>query len=203
MMSHEVFVCYDIDDKYACESVIEAFEANDISCWYYARDFKDNESVNQITEAIQKSKTMVVIYSKTARFSKHVATEVDIAFSAHRSITIFNIDGASKKGNLEFFKVNTFWLSAFPNNYDQARTLIRDVSGLLGRHIENPLVKRNIKFKPPRIKKYLAIAISVALILILLYLFVIAPMGQHTTDDGVISLNITGVDVKEINGKYI
>ena len=200
-MVHEVFVSYDIEDKHACDEVYRTLEKNGISCWVYSRDFAEGDSVDRISEAIGNSKLMIVIYSKDSRISNHVATEVDIAYAKHLPIIIFNIDGSSKNGNQEFFKENVTWMSAFPDNYTQVKLLIKKAAGELGRTIGEPVVDKKISLShtsPDR--KYLKILIPVALVLVLAYILLVMPAGQHSDGSGVFSMEISSVDVREVNG---
>ena len=41
------------------------------------------------------------------------------------------------------------------------------------------------------------------IVLVLVVWFVVIPSGQHTTDDGRFVMNITEVDVKNLNGKFV
>lgn len=200
-MVHEVFVSYDIEDKQACDEVYRTLEKNGISCWVYSRDFATGDSVDRITEAIGNSKAMIVIYSKDSRISNHVATEVDIAYAKHLPIIIFNIDGSSKKGNQEFFKENVTWMSAFPDNYTQVKLLIKKTGEEIGRTVDEPVVDKKIRLSPPSpVRKYLKIAIPVALVIVLAYILLVMPAGQHSDGSGIFSMEISGVDVREVNG---
>lgn len=211
-MSHDVYICYDEEDRVASDAICHVLEENKIKCWIKSRDFLPSDSVENISQAIKNSRCVVLVYSKHSKMSHIVVTEIDIAFANNVSIIVFNIDNSNKKGELEFFLKNKHWLSAFPNPTEQFESLIKDTSNFLGQPIENPKVTPNDtdvfdRIKPPgkneKLLKYLKIGIPIIIILILVYLFVIHPMGQHTTDDGKFTMNMTKVEVNEINGKYI
>lgn len=211
-MTHDVYICYDEQDRLASDAICHVLEENKIKCWVKSRDLLPSDPVDKISQAIRSSRCVVVVYSKHSKKSDYVVTDIDIAFGSNIPIIAFNIDNSNQKGELEFFLKNKHWLSAFPNPTQQFETLIKDTSNFLGNPIDEPKVTPNAireldKIKPEttteKVLKYLKIGVPIAIVLILIYLFVIHPMGQHTTDDGSFTMNITNVEVHEVNGKYV
>jgi hypothetical protein len=99
-------------------------------------------------------------------------------------------------------------MDGFPNSKKQLEKLVKKTSEIIGKPVnkvklDSNSVKKfeavNPKRKENSIKKYITIAIPIAVVLILIYFFVILPMGQNTTDDGVFAMNVTGVDVSGLN----
>ena len=203
---HDVYICYDEKDRIKADSLCHLFEEHNIKCWIKSRDYRSGDSVDKISHAIRDSKCMVLLYSKSSKVSNRVVTEVDIAFSSAIQILAFNIDGTNKKGDLEFFLKNKKFISAFPKTKDQMSLLVRDTSEIIGLScgkVEIPSDIIRLFERKRKLAKYLKIAVPVVVVLVLVFYFVVLPTGQLTTDDGVFSMNITDVDVKEANGKYL
>ena len=209
-MNHDVFICYDENDKQTALEVCHLLEENRIKCWIKSRDYTSKDSVEKISQAIRDSRCMVLIYSKDSKNSKPVITETDIAFSSGISILVFNIDESKNNGGLEFFLKNKPWISAFPNPSEQLKTLVESTSDKIGKKTDAAKVpsKTTRYFKAIRpqenqkLKMFIKIGIPAIIILILIFSFVIYPMGRNTTDSGEFSMKITDVDVKQANGQY-
>lgn len=202
---HDVYICYDDEDKIKADAICHLFEQHNIKCWIHSRDYSSKDTVDKIAQAIRKSKCMVLLYSDNSKNCNHVLTDVDIAFSGGIPILVFNIDDSNKKGDLEFFLANKKFISAFPKPNDQLDLLVRETSNIINKPcIEVEVSPKIYKLfeRKNNLLKYVKIAIPIMVILVLIFYFIVLPMGQYTTDDGVFSMNITNVDVKEVDGKY-
>lgn len=210
-MAHDIYICYNDKDRQVSDALNDVFEDNGIRSWIKSRDFSSDDAVD-ITNAIEDSKCFILIYSNNSKEDNYVITETDIAFSRNIPIVIFNIDDSSIKGNLEFILENQDNINSFPNSKKQLEILVKKTSGYIGKVVKKPKINSksvktldiiNPKRKENNIKKYIKIAIPIVVVLVLIYLFVILPMGQNTTKDGVFSMNITDVDVSSgSNYKY-
>ncbi|WP_407376505.1 toll/interleukin-1 receptor domain-containing protein [Methanobrevibacter sp.] len=207
-MSHEVFICYDVDDEDAAEALYHILEENNISSWIKSREMEPDDPVDEITTAIENSDSFVFILSKNSKDTNYVITETDIAFSREIPIIILNIDDTRLKGNLEFILQNPNELNSFPDCKMQLETLVRKISN---NRISYPKVdskylaafeKRNPRRRHNVIKKYARIAVPVIIALLFIYFAVIIPTGQMTSDDGVFSMNITHVEVTPSGGDF-
>ena len=202
---HDVYICYDEEDKIKADSICHLFEQHNIKCWIKSRDYSSGDSVDKISQAIRDSKCMVILYSMNSKISNPVVTEVDIAFSSGIQILVFNIDGTNKKGDLEFFLKNKKFINAYPKTQDQLTLLVKETSKIIDKPCGDVKIPSNI-YKlfehKSKLLKYAKIAIPIIVVLVLVVYFVFLPMGQHTTDDGGFSMKITNVDVKGADGKY-
>ncbi|WP_407423237.1 toll/interleukin-1 receptor domain-containing protein [Methanobrevibacter sp.] len=206
---HDVFICYDENDKLLSDVVCRVFEDNNIKCWIKSRDYSSNDSVDTISRAIMDSKCLVLIYSNNSKNSDYVLTEVDIAFTEGVEILVFNIDNSNRKGNSEFFLKNKDFISALPNPAEQLKALVSDTSKLLKRPVGKTIISsRDSKEierlipKPKDYTKYVKVAVPIIIGIVLIFYFFILPMGQHTTDDGNFTMKITDVGVSDVNGEY-
>lgn len=150
-MAHDVYICYDERDLETAKQVCDTLEDNGFDCWLKNRDAGVKHMVDEIMEAIKKSKVMVLLYSKDSKQSNFVNNEVDIAFAEKRSILVYQIDESKLDGSLEFFLRNKPWIKAYPNPEDQYDTLIKDTQRLVkeqkhaDRNIVNVIKKHKLK----------------------------------------------------------
>ena len=148
-MSHEVYICYDEKDQITADAICHVLEENKIKCWMKTRDLGVKHMVEEIMEAINQARAMVLIFSDHSKNSNFVNSEVDIAFTENKPILVFKIDESKLDGSLEFFLNNKHWLDAYPNPEVQFGKLVKDTSKLLGKPIVDPIVsKQNIKVAP-------------------------------------------------------
>lgn len=203
-MSHDVYICYDEREKEISDAVYRIFEENNIKPWIKSRDFSSDDSVDKITNAIADSKCFILILSKISKDTNYVITETDLAFSRNVPILVFNLDDLKISGNLEFILETQRKIPSFPNPKKQLETLVRESSKIIGNPIDKVKVNSgsvgvidriNPKRKDNILKKVIMAAVPIAVILILVYFFLIVPMGQNTSADGMFSMNITDVEI--------
>lgn len=130
-MAHDVYICYDERDLEIAKNVCDSLEDNGLECWLKNRDAGVHNIVNEIMNAIKKSKVMVLLYSKNSKNSNFVNNEVDIAFAQKRSILVYQIDDSKLEGGLEFFLRNKPWIKAYPNPESQFDKLATDTAKLV------------------------------------------------------------------------
>lgn len=206
-MNHDVFICYDDNDLNAAGELTRIFEDNSIECWFKKRDFSSSGRDVEVFEAIEKAKAFVLVYSRHARDSEIVLREVNKFFGSAAPIYILNVDGSSIAGKMEFYLKGQPEVDLYPNPSKKLKSLIGDVSQSISKPVSEIKVSskhfRQTEPRGERIKKYVKIAVPVAVILILIFWFAVIPSGQHTTSDGSFFMNVTDVDVSEINGKHV
>ena len=156
--------------------------------------------VDEIMDAIKKSKVMVLLFSKNSKDSNFVNNEVDIAFAQKRSILVFQIDDSKLDGGLEFFLRNKPRIEAFPNPEDEFDRLIENTSKMVK---EQGAIDRNI-FK---IIKDHKVPVIIGIVVILLVVGVLGYMaynggGSQTNATkikaGDIKINITDFHVDDV-----
>lgn len=207
-MSHDVYICYDKENKEVGEEIYRVFEKNNIKSWIKSKHMSSADSVDKITNAIADSKCFLLIFSKHTKDTNYVLTETDIAFSREIPIVVFKIDDTKIGGNLEFILENQVVVNSFPYSKRQLETLVKKTSEIVGKPVSKVKIDSesvsffdeiNPRKRENKIEKYIKIAIPVVIALVLVYFFLIVPMGQNTTDDGSFSMNITDVDVSGTN----
>jgi hypothetical protein len=209
-MGHDVYICYDENDEELCDTLCRVFEDNGIKPWVKP---KHNPSISktEITNAIADSKAFVLIYSKNSRDKNFAVTETDIAFSRNVPIILVNTDNSKLARNLEFIMETQTEISPIADSKRQLEIIVEKTSKIISKpsssiRIDKKAAREFEKSNPYRktnlLKKFVKIAIPILALLILVYFLVILPAGQNTTDDGIFSMNVTGVEITEVEGSY-
>jgi hypothetical protein len=182
-MADEVYICYDERDLEMAKQVCDNLEDNGLDCWLKNRDAGAKHIVDEIMEAIKKSKVMVLLYSKNSKDSNFVNNEVDIAFAEKRSILVFQIDDSKLEGGLEFFLRNKPRIEAYPNPEDKFDRLVKNTSKLVK---EQASIDRNIF----NVIKNHKIPVIIGIVVILL---VVGVLGYMTFNGGGSGTNATQI----------
>ena len=101
------------NDETVAKELCAALEAAGISCWIAPRDIEPGVRYGRaIMEAINSCKVMVVVFSKHANTSEHIANEVDAIFARKVDIIPFNIDGTNPGLEFEYYLRRMQWIDA-------------------------------------------------------------------------------------------
>ncbi len=142
---NDVFICYSPEDENVASDICSLLEDNNYKCWYKKRDYGEGDTVIKITEAIRDAKNFLLIYSKDAKKSNFVTTEVDIAFSSDIPILIFSVDDSAIEGKLQFYLKDKHTIDAYPDTPAHYDELLENVKGSLGKTSENKVVGETYK----------------------------------------------------------
>jgi TIR domain/inactive STAND len=113
-MSHEVFISYSSPDRAVADAVCAALEAAGVSCWIAPRNIPPTEDYTEkIPRAIDQARLMVLIFSAKANSSRHVKTEVDLAFNKPVPILPFRIENVFPSEGMKYLLNHSQWLDAF------------------------------------------------------------------------------------------
>ena len=209
-MGHDVYICYDENDKNLCDALCRVFEDNGLKPWVKLKQ-ESSISKTEITNAISDSKAFVLLYSKNSREKNFVVTETDIAFSRNVPIILVNIDNSKLAGNLEFIMETQTKINPVQDSKRQLEAIVEKTSKTIGKPASSIKIDKNAagefeKSNPYRknhlLKKFVKAVVPIIIALILIYFLFILPAGQNTTDDGVFSMKVTGVDITESEGAY-
>lgn len=193
-MAHDVYLCYDKNDIEMANKVCDTLEKNRLLCWLKDRDSTVKNSVSEITKAIEKSKAMVLVYSKNSKESQFVNNEVATAFESGKSILVFKIDDSKDEGGLQLFLRKQTWINAYPNPEDKLSQLVEKTKELTKVSIVD------------RIKKH-KVPIVIGVIALIVIVGAIAFMNSNGSNDkgnvtqvnpGDVKLKITDFDVKDV-----
>jgi len=150
-MANDVFVSYSKKDKDIANTIVAALEKNNIHCWYAPRDINPSDDWGKaISNAIQKSKIFLLIFSSNSNQSQHVLDELNFAISQEAAILPIRIENLKPDGALGLHLSSRQWLDAYDLPWEShIRKLIKSVSSNLGSEIE----EKNILVPPEEIKQ--------------------------------------------------
>lgn len=144
MTEHEVFICYDNEDKKAADAACQCLEDNDIKCWLKSRDAKIGHEIEDTMESIKQSEAMVLIFSEYCKISEHVRTEVNFAFNEGIQIIAFKAEDA-ELGGMAYFLRNAHFIDAFQGHDDRFENLVRDTSKFLEKPVSDIVISDKVK----------------------------------------------------------
>ena len=131
------------NDETVANELCAALEAAGISCWIAPRDIEPGVRYGRaIMEAINSCKVMVVVFSKHANTSEHIANEVDAIFARKVDIIPFNIDGTNPGLEFEYYLRRMQWIDASDDYRKTIPELIMALRHKLGITI-NPANQEN------------------------------------------------------------
>jgi TIR domain len=99
-----IFISHSSKDAGLAAEICQDLEDRGVNCWIASRDIKlGSHYAEAIIEAIRGARVLLVILSKAANESKHVANEVERAFHEKLVILPFRIEDFRFSPTLEFF----------------------------------------------------------------------------------------------------
>lgn len=115
-MTYDVFISYSKDDQKIVEGLSAYLEQNKIRCFVAYRDIpRGFVWAKAITEAIENSKLMVVIFSEQFNKSEQVDREIEMCIEERKPILTFRIEDTAFTGAKKYYLKNINWIDAFPN----------------------------------------------------------------------------------------
>lgn len=132
-----IFLSYSSRDKLIADAICSRLENQGIRCWIAPRDVNPGADYSdQISDALERSTAMVMVFSSGSNASRHVKSEIDRAFSLDKVIIPFRVENVEMDKGLAYYLSKTHWLDALTKPLDQhidrLASTIRKVSGLEG-----------------------------------------------------------------------
>jgi TIR domain len=113
----DIFISHSSKDAELCDSLCSYFEEREIKCWVGPRDTAVGKNyAESIVNAIRNAKLMIVLFSKNANQSAHVANEVERASHYNLHIIPFKVDESLPTHKLELFLSSVQWLEVKNGN---------------------------------------------------------------------------------------
>src|SRR3954463_13732470 len=129
-----IFLSYASRDKLIADAICSRLENQGIRCWIAPRDVNPGADYStQISEALEGSPGLVMVFSSGSNASRHVKSEIDRAFSLDKVIIPFRVENVELDKGLSYYLAKTHWLDAVPRPLDQhidrLAATIRQVAG--------------------------------------------------------------------------
>src|ERR1017187_596703 len=113
-MAYDVFISYSSKDKPTADAVCAVLESDCIRCWIAPRDVVHGKDWGEsIIEAMNGSRIMVLVLSRSANTSPQIVREVERAVSKGIPIIPLRIEDIKPAASLEYFLSTPHWLDAF------------------------------------------------------------------------------------------
>ncbi|MBV8807207.1 MAG: toll/interleukin-1 receptor domain-containing protein [Acidobacteriaceae bacterium] len=121
LLPRDVFISYKNEDRQAADSICAALESENISCWMAPRDITaGQEWAVAIVQALQSSKTFVLLLSAHSRNARQIAREAELADRQNLPLITFRLEDVEPPPELLYFVGNVQWLDGFSGNFDSA-----------------------------------------------------------------------------------
>jgi outer membrane protein assembly factor BamD (BamD/ComL family) len=110
---HDVFISYSSLDKTAAFAACATFEAAHIRCWIAPRDVAAGaEWAEEIIDAIEAAKIMVLIFSTSSNDSRQVKREIELAVSRGLTIMPIRLDQVEPTRSMAYYMAGVHWIDA-------------------------------------------------------------------------------------------
>lgn len=128
MESKDVFISYRFADKEKADKVVEFLEEQGYSCWIAPRNEIGGENFpEQIVNAIINYKVFLLIASENINGSRHIKSEVSIAFNNNKPIIAFEFGTFEYEGNYTYFLTLVHRIQAIRGEDIEFTTLLEAV----------------------------------------------------------------------------
>ena len=112
---HQVFISYSKPEQLIAKDLCSYLEADGIFCWIAPRDVLPGSNFpGSIIDAIDESKVVVLIFSKSSDNSPHVIRELTRAVTRNLIILPFRIEDILPTKNMDYLINTPQWFDAFP-----------------------------------------------------------------------------------------
>ena len=112
---HQVFISYSKPDQRIATDLCSYLETEGIICWIAPRDVLPGSNFpGSIIDAIDESRVVVLIFSKSSDNSPHVIRELTRAVTRNLLIIPFRIEEILPTKNMDYLINIPHWFDAFP-----------------------------------------------------------------------------------------
>jgi formylglycine-generating enzyme required for sulfatase activity len=112
-MAGRLFISYASEDAAIADTIRTGLEQAGVPCWIAPRDIEPGTSFPAaITAAIQSCSAQVLLLTVQANTSRHVLSEVELAFNAGKPILAVLVGKVTPSADLQYFISTTHWFDA-------------------------------------------------------------------------------------------
>jgi hypothetical protein len=109
-----LFVSHVSEDRSDAENIVHELERRGVPCWIAPRNIRPGKPFDdEIAEAIDASRAMLLIFSERCNESEYIRREVTVAGEAGKVIIPFRIDSAQPKRGLRVRLTDLHWIDGF------------------------------------------------------------------------------------------
>lgn len=130
---YDVFISYSSDDQKIAEGICGYLERMGYRCFVAYRDIPRGVVwAATITDAIDESAMMVVVFSNAFNISPQTDREIELASENQMPILTYRIADDKMTGAKKYYLKNLNWIDAFPNPENYFGQLLDSVVKLIG-----------------------------------------------------------------------
>jgi len=112
-MPGRIFISYASEDASVAERIRTGLEQAGVACWIAPRDIEPGTSFPAaITAAIQECSAQVLLLTVQSNQSRHVLSEVELAFNAGKPILAVLVGKVTPSSDLQYFISTSHWFDA-------------------------------------------------------------------------------------------
>jgi len=127
-MDYDVFISHSSKDADHANAICTALERDRIRCWIAPRDITAGDDWSgAIIDAIDRSKVLLLVFTKDSNDSDQVRHEVERAINNGRMILVFRLDDVPYSKSLEYFLSSRQWIDAHAHPLEQSTHKLSDV----------------------------------------------------------------------------
>lgn len=124
----DVFISHSsVDDKIAF-AICKFLEKKGLKCWIAPRNVKGGTCYSrEIMNGINDSQVFLLLYSSASNKSKHVISELDVAFNSEKAIIPFCLDSEEMSEEFSYYLAATHRIIGYPTPlkvYDELKEII-------------------------------------------------------------------------------
>jgi hypothetical protein len=109
-----LFVSHVSEDRSTAVKIVEELERRGVRCWIAPRDVHAGRPFdNEISDAIDASRAMLLIFSERCNVSEYIRREVTVAGESQKLIIPFRIEDAQPKSGLRVRLSDLHWIDWF------------------------------------------------------------------------------------------
>lgn len=124
----DVFISHSSKDYDIAEAICDYLESSGLKCWIAPRNVSGGRLYSEeIIEGIKSSMVFLLLFSVSSNMSKHVLSELDVAFNNEKVILPFCLDDSSMSEALSYYLTATHRIVGFPDpgkRYEDLRASI-------------------------------------------------------------------------------
>ena len=138
---HSLFVSHVTEDRVAAMEIVELLERRGIKCWITPRDVRPGRFDDQISDAIDHCRALLLIFSDRCNESDYIYREVTVAGEAKKPILPLRIEESIPRRGLRMRLMDIHWIDAFAARQEAIDTIVRTIGAdgeIRGEEIDGP-----------------------------------------------------------------
>lgn len=129
-MAQSIFISHASDDAAVARQICAALEGVGLTCWIAPRDIRAGADYrNEILRGIRETDAFLLVYSRKASESEHVAREVGYADERNKTVYPVRVDSTNVEGPLEYLLQGKQWVDFNANPEQAMRSVAEAVQG--------------------------------------------------------------------------